>query len=86
MLREVTRTQRAYVPREGVEVAVYEGLFEELCELCFVSPTVIAVEIREPDMGALQKRGEGVPRDAVIRRYFCAEHVTAADMVFRSYV
>jgi hypothetical protein len=85
VLADVTQTQRASVPQEDVEIAVYEGIFEELCELCFTSPTVIVVEIKQPDLEALQKRGEGVPVE-VQRRNFCAEHVTAADMLFRSYV
>ena len=71
--------------RQDVEVRVIEGDFAEACEICFAHPTAVYVEIRRPDLDAAHKAGLVYPREPVERRFFCASHIYAADMVYRSY-
>ena len=80
-----TRPAPIFETKKDVEVFVDEGDFEAACEICFVRPTSILVEIRRPDLEAAQKTGEAAVLEPVERRYFCAEHICAADMVYRSY-
>jgi len=79
-------TQRAFIGREEVEVAVYEGEFDQACEICLARPSAILVELRGPEFESLEKRGENGDLEPIARRYFCVEHIAAADMVFRSYL
>ena len=71
--------------KQDVQVDVEEGDFAAACEICFVRPTAVRVEIRRPDLDAAQKTGAIGQREPVERRYFCAEHMCAADLVYRSY-
>jgi hypothetical protein len=81
-------TERAapiFETKQDVQVDVNEGDFAEACEICFVRPTAVYVELRRPDLDAAQKTGAIGQREPVERRYFCAEHICAADLVYRSY-
>ena len=71
--------------KRDMEVDVNEGEFAEACEICFVRPTAVCVEVRLPELEAAQKMGSLARTDVVERRFFCAEHIYAADMVYRSY-
>lgn len=76
---------RPFETRNDVEVQVIEGDFWEPCEICFARPTAVYVETRRPDLDAAQKTGVRGTTETVERRFFCAEHICAADMVYRSY-
>ena len=71
--------------RNDVEVRIEEGSFAEPCEICFGRPTAVYVEVRRPDTEAAQKTGAFAVLEPVERRFFCATHICAADLVYRSY-
>ena len=86
--RPATQTQMAthrFETNAEVDVLVFEGEYGDACEICGASPTAVYVEVRRADLDASQKTGAGVAKETVERRYFCAQHVCAADMVYRSY-
>lgn len=57
----------------------------EPCEICLTRPSAVCVEIRQRDLDAVQETGALTTSEPVQRRFFCAEHICAADMVYRSY-
>ena len=79
------RVSPIFETKQDVQVCVHEGDFAAACEICLVQPTAVCVEIRRPDLDATQKIGAIGQREPVERRYFCAEHICAADLVYRSY-
>ena len=79
------RVTPVFETKEDVQVYVEEGDFAAACEICFARPTAVFIEIRRPDLDAAQKTGAIGQREPVERRYFCAEHICAADLVYRSY-
>jgi hypothetical protein len=83
--RATTLPAKQFETKADVEVRVYEGAFPEACEICFASPTAVYVEVRRPEFEALQKTGANGRNETVERRFFCAVHICAADMVYRSY-
>ena len=79
------RQQPHFETSADVQVRVLEDYFWEPCEICLTSPSAVCVEIRRPDLDAVQKFGALSSLEPIERRFFCAVHVCAADMVYRSY-
>jgi hypothetical protein len=69
----------------SMSLSVIEGEFEDACEVCAVRPTAVLVRVVEEDCEAAPKAGDGVRRETVRDRYFCAEHIGAADELRSSY-